>query len=397
MNKGNSPDLSVTGGPGKPQNSDDTRSTGSTGGTGGMGYTGGSGSSGLGGEVGKAISSIMDMGENVETFAKKVAYAGLYGATGGQGQPGSLEDAIKDSNSLSDLGKKFSEQVDRMNDLEAILKDFNECQTPLDLVLNKTNAVNAYFAFMQGKRLLKLQGIRSQQNSRDWIKWISGKLPNLKKRSREKYMSLASVPGVENHLEYGVERLAEFGSLYSSRSDEEKAQLGPDPFRTYMKELNVNMDSSYDERRDYIDAVLEVSKLERIGVEFDLEVMASFLRVQDPLTGEERKHLKKLGKEEAVKLLNRIIAKELKRKNLIAGTDSPPPSEGNSQDASTDASSLLPVTGPNIEKQVVTLCKSLESVTSQGIKLDSTVDRDSLVKLKGYIDQLLAMNPDATA
>lgn len=394
MSQGNNQKTFNPGGPGKPQNSDDTKPTSST------SFTGGTGASGLGGEVGKAISSIMDMDESVETFAKKVVYAGLHGATGEQGQIGSLDEAIKNNNSLSSLSKKFSDQVDKIESIETILKDFNECQTTLDFVLNKTNAVNAYYAFMQGTRLRKIQRLRG--NEKDWIKWIAEKLPNLKKRSREKYMSLASVPSVENHLEYGVERLAEYGSIYSSKSEDEKTAMGPDPFMDYMKKFNIPMNTTLEERKIHVDAAIEVTKLNTIGVEFDPEVMVSFLRVQDSLTGEERKHLKKLYQEDPQKpvdLLNRIIAKELKRKNLIAGTDNPPAPEkpkaggdqGTSGSGDGDATGM---TGPNIEKQVITLCKSLESVTTQGINLDSTVDRDTLVKLKGYIDKLLGMNQD---
>lgn len=183
MSNDNKPNISVTGGPGKPHTSDDTRSTSSTGGTGGMGFSGGTGASGLGGEVGKAL--------------------------------------------------------------------------------------------------------RTQDNNNDWTKWISAKLPNLKKRSREKYMNIAGVPMVETHLEYGVERLAEFGSFYASKSDEEQKTMKPDPFNKYLKKFNVRIGTTYDERREHIDAVLEVSKLERLGMEFPLEVMLSFLRVQDALTGDD--------------------------------------------------------------------------------------------------------------
>lgn len=384
------------GGPGKPQNSDDTNRTTST------SFTGGTGASGLGGEVGKTISSIMNMDESIETFAKKVAYAGLHGATGEQGQLGSLDDAIKNVDSLSSLSKKFADQVDKIGSIETILKDFNECQTTLDLVLNKTNAVNAYFAYMQGTRLRKIQRLRG--NETDWIKWIAGELPNLKKRSREKYMSLASVPGVENHLEYGVERLAEFGSFFSSKSKNDRDKMGSDPFSWYMKKFNVNMETSYDERREHIDAVLEVSKLERLGIELPLDVMRSFLRVQDPLTGEERKHLKKLNENdtnkptEIVALLNKIIAKELERKHFIAGKNPPPADEepkadGDQGTPGTGADGAPAVTGPNIEKQVFTLCKSLESATTpEGIKLDSSIDRHVLMRLKSFIDQLLEMD-----
>lgn len=140
-----------------------------------------------------------------------------------------------------------------------------------------------------------------------------------------------------------------------------------------------------------------------LGIEFPLDVMLSFLRVQDPLTGEERKHLKTLNEKdtnkptEIVALLNKIIAKELERKNFISGTNPPPADEepkadddqGTSDSGTGDATA---VTGPNIEKQVFTLCKSLESATTpEGIKLDSSVDRHVLMGLKSFIDQLLEM------
>ena len=399
MSNDNKPNISVTGGPGKPHNSDDTSSTSTTGGTGGMGYTGGTGASGFGGGLGKAVDSIMDEQESVDDFSRKVTGIGLYGATGGEGQHGPLDEILKDSSTLPVMGKMFTEAVEKMDSVEAILKEFKDCQDKLTIIENKTNAVNAYYAFMQGTRLLKLQRIRG--NKKGWIKWINNELPTLGKRTREKYMSLASVPMVEMHLEYGVERLAEFGSFYASKSDTEQAEMGPDPFGKYVKKFNTNIGTSHDERREHIDAVLEVSKLERLGIEFPLEVMKSFLRVQEPLTGEERKHLRKLHKEDPQKpvdLLNRIIAMELKRENFVAGTNPPPADEdsGTGNEQGTPAAgtgNATAATGPNIEKQVFTLCQSLESAsTPQGIKLDSSINRDALMKLKGYIDKLLAMD-----
>jgi len=364
------------------------------------GFTGGTGASGFGGEVGKAINSIMDMNESVEDFARNVAYAGLYGATGGMGGYDTLEETQKNV-PLVEMSKMFSGRIDKLKDTEEILKDFNECQGVFNLVMSKTNAVNAYFAFMQGKRLLKLQAIRINQNSRDWITWITAKLPNLKKRTREKYMSLAAVPGVENHFEYGVERLAEFGVIYSPKSDTDKNALGSDPFSNYLRSFNLEMGTSHDERKNYVDAVIEVSKLNRIEVDFPLDVMISFLRVQDPLTSEERKHLKKLYEEDPQKpvdLLTQIIAKELNRKNFIAGTDTPSPetgASGDTQKASTDTSPDDSLTGPNIDRMVSTLCKSLKPVASNTAKLEGKFDRDALVQLKVYIEQLLELPQDA--
>lgn len=374
------------------------------------GFTGGTGASGLGGAVGKAIGSILDMNESVEAFAKKLAYAGLSGATGGtgatgatgaEGNIGSLDEAIMNDESLAVVSKKYSDKIDNTSETDVLLHDFQECQTTLDFVLNKTNSVTAFFAYLQGKRLLKMQGIRTQQNNRDWIKWIGGKLPNLKKRSREKYMSLASVPGVEYYFEYGSERLAEFGIIYSGKSDEEKAEMGDKPFKTFLENCNIADESSYEERREHIDAAIEVNKLKRIKVIFPHDVMVAFLRVQDPLTGEERNHLKELyqiDSQKPVELLNLIIAKNLKRKNLIAGTDTPPspPSEteaDNTQDNPAGTGTNTPVTGPNIDKLVVTLCKSLEPVATMRTKVDGTYDRKALIQLKSYIDMLLLDTP----
>jgi hypothetical protein len=369
------------------------------------GFTGGTGASGLGGAVGQAISSILDMNESVETFAQKVAYAGLYGATGGEGELGSIENNIKSGVSLADMSKKFSKKISLMNDPDAILKDFTECQTTLELVEYKTNAVKAYYALMQGKRLLKLQALRAEKNSRNWIEWISNKLPNLKKRTREKDMSLASFPGVESHLADGVERLAEFGTHYSFLSDEQKMLLGDDPYKTYMEKFKVPMDSSYEEHRHMIDAVLEVSKLNRMKVDCSLEVMLKFLRIEDPLKGDERKHLKKLAETDPsapAALLEKIIKKDLKRVNFIAGTDAvaeateTPDTNGNKDGEGDAGKSAQQATSiPNIDRLVASLCKSLKPVATKEIQIEGAIDRDSLLELRNYIDQLLALEKEA--
>ncbi|WP_459934018.1 hypothetical protein [Fundidesulfovibrio butyratiphilus] len=400
MSNDNKPNISVTGGPGKPHNSDGNSSTSSTGGIGGMGFSGGTGGSGFGGGLGREINSIMDEEESVEDFARKVVGTGLYGATGGEGQHGPIDKVQMNSSSLAAMGKLFSDKINKMDSIDAILQDFNTCQTNLDLVLQKTSAVNAFYAFMQGKRLLRIKALFIQDNNKDWQKWIPTKVL-LEKRTRQKYMSLASVPMVETHLEYGVERLAEFGSFFGSKNRDEKDAMGLDPFSWYMKKFNFRIDSSYDERKEHVNGALEVSKLERLGMEFPLDVMLSFLRKHDALTGDERKHLIKLYKQDPQKpvdLLNRIIAKELERKNLIAGTN-PPPAEENSDASnaqgtpSSGAGDATAVTGPNIEKQVFTLCKSLESATTpEGIKLDNSIDRNVLMRLKSFIDQLLEMD-----
>ncbi|MEL7640020.1 MAG: hypothetical protein AAGU21_10295 [Solidesulfovibrio sp.] len=392
MSNDNKPNISVTGGPGKPHNSDDTSSTSSTGGTGGTGYTGGSGASGFGGGLGGKISSILDIEEGVDTFARNVAGTGLYGATGGQGQPGSIGNIPKDKQSLAALGQRFSDQVNKINSIDKIVEELNTCQTTLDLVLEKTNAVNAFYAFMQGKRLLRLKALRTEKQRSDWQTWIHAKLPNIKKRSREKYMNLANVPMVETHLEYGVERLAEFGSLYASKSDTEQKKMGLDPLKSYLEGEDFDLEeASYDERVLRFNAILEVKALNRLNLEFPLDVMVSFLRKQASLTPKERKHLVKLGKEEAVKLLEWIIVGDLERKNFIGASDN---SETSSQGSSADASSGNASSGPNIEQQVLTLYNSLESIATQGIKLDTTVDRDHLIKLRDYIDRLLTVGHD---
>lgn len=387
MSSENKPNISVTGGPGKPHNSDGTSSTSSTGGTGGMGFTGGSGASGLGGEVGKAIDSIMDMEESVGNYAKKVVYAGLFGATGGQGQLGSLDNAIKDSESLSVLSKKFWEQTEKVDDIDTLLGQFAECQTKFDLLTCKTNAAKAYFAYIQGTRLRKIQRIRG--NETDWIKWISKKLPNIGKRTRERYMSLAGVPGVEHHLEYGVERLADFGAIYLSKvNDDEQLKKDLDPFSTYMKNYNVPKDSTYEERRNHIDAAYEVERLNGVKLEFPFDVMLKFMRAQKPLTGKERAYLKELGTEEAVTRLQMIIDRDLERKNLVPSNDKGKASASSSTEASNSSSEA----GPNIDQLVVTLCKSLGPVASKGNVSNGSINRDALIELKVYIDQWLAMD-----
>lgn len=387
-----------SGGPGKPE---DTH-IGASGGPGMMpetahtySGTGGTGASGLGGGVGKVVSSILDMDESVDDFAKKVAVAGLYGATGGEGQPGSFEDATQEDASLSALAKKYIAQIEQTEDIDKIVRDFNECEVMLEVVTYKTNAIKAYFALIQGTRLLKFKSNRTQQNKHDWVKWAGNKFPNLKKRSREMYMSMASFPGAEYHLAYGLGCLAEFGTLYSNMNDEEKALMGSNPFEKHMLEHGIDLENStYEERKLNIDSVLEVTKLEKSGVSFPKEAMVSFLRVEHKLTSEERKHLKKLHEEDPQKpidLLMLIVAKKLERKNLIAGTDTPPPAKkkgGSDKDGSSNAAGKE----PNIDKLVATLCVSLKPVASKGVGAENAINRASLLELKGYIDVLLAVS-----
>ena len=60
------------------------------------------------------------------------------------------------------MGKLFSDKINKIDSIDEILEDINQCQTTLDLVMNKTNAINAFYAFMQGKRLLRLKALRTQ-------------------------------------------------------------------------------------------------------------------------------------------------------------------------------------------------------------------------------------------
>ena len=224
-----------------------------------MGMTGGPGGIGSTNIANPILNSVS---QSVEQFAVDYAYQGLVGATGGSGAiPPTVEEAHQKGITMSTMREELYAQVDKLENTDEIIDALKAQNTEYHVVEGKANAQVAYCAYRMGFYLRRLQTIR--RNRRDWGAWSEKNVGFISKRSREKYMNIAGLPGVEMHLAYGVELLSEVGSVYSSLEEKEAFALGSDPIATLLKSRKFTAETPYEERKLHLDAVIQVKKLER--------------------------------------------------------------------------------------------------------------------------------------
>lgn len=355
----------------------------------GMGSTGGPGSSGsffphtaTGGTGGvgwpSELTSALDQFCNdeivdMDAFSFQEALRELHGATGGAGGDG----VFKDKNlSKDEEGKRLKKMIhlyqDKLNKMETqdeILHELQVRHERMKFVIGKANTAVAIQAYMIGIALKRLKIVYIIDGGDNWITYANRVFFHLKKRSREKYMSVASIPNVEKHFHLGVERLNEFGTYLKNLKDDEREQLGPDPITALCQRYKIDMDADIDEHRLYIDAVVKVIKLEAAGVFISVELMKKFLVKGLNLTGEDRKHMISISKGEekdaqkedkgsAAEYLRELIANNGDRTPLL------PQADEESFSDETNASKI-----PNIDSTMVTLRESIKSVLES--KIDS--------------------------
>jgi hypothetical protein len=149
----------------------------------------------------------------------------------------------------ADMRKVLVESIASKTDVKVIIEEVQTLYSEFNVLQDKANSFLAFHAFRIGLYLLKLQALRYGQNLRDWSTWASRHLVFIKKRSREKYMNLASLPMVEEHLWLGIERLAAVGTHYSSLNDADRDVLGNDPISSLLKKQGFREDMTFEERK----------------------------------------------------------------------------------------------------------------------------------------------------
>lgn len=358
---------------------------GMTGGTGGTGASGGTG------DIGSTNSEnhfYNDPNQSIEQFAMEYAYQGLVGATGGKGAiPQTVEEARRQGITMSTMRDKLIDIIKTMENPDEIIAKLKIKNKEFQVVEGKANSQVAYCALNMGLYLLKLQAIRIQLNKRDWVEWSEKNVNFISKRSREKYMNIAGLPGAERHLAYGVELLSEIGSVYSLLNEEEAATLGLDAIETLLKKSNFNDGTSYEERKLHLDSVVQVKKLERNHVFIPLQLMTRFLRRYKPFTSEERRFLREIGKvdKQAPKRhLEEFIVQSRDRKDFITKSCEEIDLSSSTDRAHVreiDNDSLKNIKIPNIDVQVATLSQSFDRYLVQGEGLPAKVDIEALEHL----------------
>ncbi|WP_449246440.1 hypothetical protein [Desulfarculus baarsii] len=232
-------------------------------------------------------------------------------------------------------------------------------------------------------------------NKNDWVAWARKNIPYLNKRTREKYMSIASIPMVEKHLHYGVERLAEFGTYLASLDGDAAKELGEDPLAKLVNDklftLKSENNSYQGDQKDRWDAILEVLKLERMNVIIPLEIMMDFLAMYNPLTGDEKKFLKNLaeanGKDAPVEHIKDFIANKKPRNEFVPKPETSAPATAT---ATIENGEVATQVIPNIDGQLVSLSESIKPFLVEGVQMEGKVDAGMLDTLINDLTKLKA-------
>jgi len=352
-------------------------STGGTGGTGSPANPGITTESAV--SLQDGLKFLNNPGQTVEDFAKAAAYQGLVGATGGLGQiPQTVELAKEQKVSASTMRATLAAEIDSKSDESQLVEELKALYGEFTILQDKANSILAFHAFRMGLYLLRLQAIRYSKNLHDWTTHAALKVPFIKKRTREKYMSMAALPMVEEHLWLGIERLAAMGTYYNGLKDTEREALGPDPVSSLLAKQGFRDDMTFDERKARADAIIEVYKLERLGVFIDPKLMENFLEVQDPLTGEERKHLKKLaeeqGKSAPSELLTKVSTQQVSRKAFIPTQDDTAATQQSGEVVAEGQAEAPETSLPNVDTLLARASESIKPYVHQGLKLKGKVD-----------------------
>jgi len=339
-------------------------------------------------------SSLNNQDQKVEDYAAIVAYQGLFhDASGDSSIPDSVKAAAEGNITMESMRNILFNRINAVNSADKLIEELKVRHSEFVLIQDKANAHVAFYAFRIGFYLLKLQTLRYAENKRDWVAWANKRIPFISKRSREKYMNFSSIPKVENYLWLGVERLSEIGSYYSKFSDEDALQLGSDPIGMMLEAKGLKDDIPFEQRKTKIDAIIEVYKLERMDVYVSVDCMEDFLNLEAPLTGEERKYLKELGKADKTAPeahLDKFIAKELKRSEFVPKKEEASTAEADAQEKSSEKSV------PNIDVQVTQLSQSIKPFLGEKATVEGKVSIEAveslIADLEAFKNKLKTLN-----
>ncbi len=130
----------------------------------------------------------------------------------------------------------------------------------------------AVFAIQQGcllniiKELVKSTGYK-------WEPWAAENLQFMNPRTRQTFMQLAKVPGIDSHAYLGKERLL----LLASAT---KGMSGDDPIGDFLKnhnlENNPEEEIDLDAYKDAVDTALDFERLKKAGIDVNMESLQMY-------------------------------------------------------------------------------------------------------------------------
>jgi|GEM_PF-4888249 len=303
-------------------------------------------------------------------------YEIMVSATGGSGGvPENVEEARKEY-SFEDLVATLEDELPKITDESLLVTKIKGFCADYDEVFEKSNIMVASIAYVIGKHLMRLKGLRMANGMTNWQEHVKRTFPKLGKTARENRMTIASIPSVVNHLKFGVERLAEFGRYYNKLTEKDQKLLGDDPIAAILSKHDVDMTLPIEETRTKLDAVQAHLKLATQGVIVEPATLVKFLKAGHKITAADRKHMIAIAKEDEnapAMYLKDVIAAGGDRDDLLG-------------DPTPDAE-FVDKKIKNIDTQVVKLDGTLKKVLEDD-NLKGKVDLDAIGELIEKLEKL---------
>ena len=218
-------------------------------------------------------------------------YAHLIGSTGAMGAtPEELEKLPAPGKAVSTdmmhaAAENMEQQIGMLTE-EETLAQLKKQEFESENVFAAARANMLSIAFVIGLLLLHLRKLVNA-GKKNWIEYITKAMPNLKKRTREKYMNIAEFPGILNHAPIGIddaERLIQLLKPIRHLLDK------TDPITCFFKQNDVVLDYQLIEKhelRTSIQAVITKDKLVRKDIEAEIKLCQDFSKVAGKLQSED--------------------------------------------------------------------------------------------------------------
>jgi len=130
----------------------------------------------------------------------------------------------------------------------------------------------AEYAVSMGVFLIALKSLMKACGEK-WEPWAAINLPFMSPRTRQAFMQLGKVPGIENHLYFGKERLVLLAGAV-------KGMDGDDPIgdflKTYELAFNPEEEINLDAYKDAVDLALFHKRLKKAGISTKMESLKKY-------------------------------------------------------------------------------------------------------------------------
>ena len=211
-------------------------------------------------------------------------------------------------------------------DIETILATVNEGIREFNRIDTVGNGVAAGYAVRNGNTLNLLKS-KVKADGENWIDYCAENIVGMSQRTIDKHISIAKIPGVQDHLALGIERLNLLaGAIGAYQSEDPILEL----FDTHNIKLDPTVEMPFDQFKLHIQRITFQDKLGTQGLELEDETAHNLIEREVEITPADittAKEIKEAGGDEG-KFFQKKLASATKANTTPnankANTSTPP-------------------------------------------------------------------------